>query len=468
MSTGSSTTPSTTPSFIAKKTRIEFHQWCLVRLPSEGIKLIEVRPQGIVKLGKFGTFAADQIVGFPFGQSFEILDDNNVRPIAGSLVDAVEDDKAVADDQEAEDDLTMTEKINYLKQLAVESSETNKNLVDIGNATQELTHEEIEALKKTVNGANVGEAIIDKLIKSHINFSHKTKQSQEKYLRRKQQKFLRRFTVDRLGASELLQHFLAKEPTKVLDMSEESLGMLLALGNIQPGGRYLVIDETGGVVVNALLERMRGHGEMLVVHENEHPSHSALRYSNYTEQVLKRMVKTINLLQFFEPQEETVEWNDLPEEEIKEMKSGKRQHYYRRKDNAKVINEAIDNATRGNFDALIIASTLYTPTLVKKMIPSLAGSRPVVVYSQFKEPLLDTQVESMNNLELLAPTIYETRCRPYQTIQGRLHPLMTMKGGGGYLFSALKVFPIENGVQAVGRGIKKRKLEESNDNSMVE
>lgn len=423
-------------SFIPLKTRVEYHQWCLVRLPSEGIKLIEIRPQGIVKLGKFGTFAVDQIVGAPFGQSFEILDDNRIKAISGALM---------ADDNN-DDDSNEDEK---------NSSETNRNLMDEGTA-QNLTHEQIEELKKSSEGSQ----IIDQLVKSHANFAQKTKHSQEKYLRRKQQKFLRRFTVDRLGPSELLQYYLERDPSKVLDMSEESLGLMLSLANIQPGGRYLVIDETGGVVVNALLDRMRGTGELLVLHENEHPNHSALRYSNYETKVLSKMVKTINMLQFFEPEEERVPWTDLPEEEIAELKSGKRQHYFRRKDNAKEINEAINNAVRGQFDGLVIASTLYTPTLVRKVTSSLAGSRPIVVYSQFKEPLVETQVESMLNLNFLAPTLHETRCRPYQTIQGRLHPMMTMKGGGGYLFSALRVLPIENGVQAVGRGLKKRRLEE--------
>lgn len=436
--------------FIKRQTTVQYHQFCLIRLPSEGIKIVEIRPQGIVKLGKFGTFAVDQIVGFPYGQSFEILDDNNVRPIQGSLVE-LEDD---------EQDDSLKEKIQYLKQLDVESSETNRDLVDIGNATQELTQEEIETLKKTSNGANIGEAIIDKLIKSHVNFSQKTKHSQEKYLRRKQQKFLRRFTVDLLGPSQLLQYFLEKDPTKVLDMSEESMGLLLSLANVQPGGRYLVVDETGGVIVNALLDRMRGSGELLVVHENEHPNHSALKYSNFEPSVIDRMVKTINLLQFFEPEDERVQWNDLSQQEIEEMKSSKKAHYYRRRDNAIQINDAIDNAVKGDFDALIIVSTLYTPTLVKKMIAKVGGSRPIVVYSQYKEPLVETQVESMQNLELLAPTLHETRCRPYQTIIGRLHPLMTMKGGGGYLFHAIRVFPLQEGVQAVGRGIKKRKIDD--------
>lgn len=451
---------------------MDYHQHCLIRLPSEGTKLIEIRPNGIVKLGKFGTFSVDQIVGYPYGQSFEILDGINVRPIEGSLVDnapdATETEGAVTEVEEEETSReatpqfkSLSEKIDYLKKLDVKSSETNRNLVDIGSSTQELTQEEIETLKVTASGAAVGEAIIDKLIKSHVNFGHKTKHSQQKYLRRKQQKFLRRFTVDYLGAEQLLQYYLEKDASRVLDMSDESLALLLSLSNVQPGGRYLVVDETGGVVVSAMLERMRGSGEILVVHENEHVNHSALSYSNFSQDVLKRMVKTINFLQFFEPETERVNFEELTEAELKDLKSNKKAHYYRRKQNAKDTNEAIDNALRGEFDGLIMATTLYIPTLLTKLEQYVAGSRPIVVYSQFKEVLVETQVQAMNDHNLLAPTLHESRCRPYQTILGRLHPLMSMKGGGGFLFSALRVLPLKEGVQAVGRGLsKKRKAEE--------
>ncbi|ODQ59181.1 hypothetical protein WICANDRAFT_84813 [Wickerhamomyces anomalus NRRL Y-366-8] len=434
--------------FIQRPTVIQFGLHCLIRLPSNGLKIAEIKEGSSVNLGKFGVFDLEGIVGYPFGQTFEVLDGRKVRPVRSTTYES-ENATPVPE--------TLSEKIDYLKRLDIKSSETNRELVDIGNATQGLSMEEIETLKKTSKGANVGEAIIDKLIKSHVNFNMKTKHSQEKYLKRKQQKFLRRFTVEYLGSSQLLQYYLEKDSSKVLDMSEETLGLLLSLGNIQSGGRYLVIDETGGVVVSGLLERMRGSGEVVLVHENEHANLSALEHSNIPQNVQHKMIKTLNLLQFFEPETEKVEWNDLSEEELKEMKSNKKAHYHRRRQNAIDTNAAIENATRGKFDGLIVASTLFPPTLLDRLVEKVGGSRPMVVYSQFKELLVDTQLGFMNDLRILAPTIHESKARPYQTIPGRLHPMMSMRGGGGYLLSALRVFPIEQGVTAVGRGLSKKK-----------
>lgn len=458
-------TESKDTTFVERPTIIQYGLNCLIRLPSTGLKIAKVQQGGTVNLGKFGTFELDGIVGYPFGQTFEVLDDRKVRPVKSTTYGSDSSKAAEETEETAEPESenstpvpeTLSEKIDYLKKLDVKSSETNRDLVDIGSSTQSLTMEEIETLKKTSKGANTGEAIIDKLIKSHVNFNLKTKHSQEKYLKRKQQKFLRRFTVEYLGSSQILQYYLEKDASKVLDMSEESLGLLLTLGNIQSGGRYLVFDETGGVVVSALLERMRGTGEIVLVHENEHPNLSALEHSNCPQEVQHRMIQSLNLLQFFEPETERAEWNDLPEEELKQMKSNKKAHYHRRKQNAININSAIDNATRGKFDGLIVATTLYSPTLLNKIVEKLGGSRPLIVYSQFKEPLIETQIGFMNDLRILAPTIHESKARPYQTIPGRLHPMMTMRGGGGYLLSALRVFPIEEGVTAVGRGLSKKR-----------
>lgn len=458
---------STESTFIQRPTVIQFGLHCLIRLPSNGLKIAEIKEGSSVNLGKFGVFDLEGIVGYPFGQTFEVLDGRKVRPVRSTTYgnvdtsEPVEEAEETPEPEESENATpvpeTLSEKIDYLKRLDIKSSETNRELVDIGNATQGLSMEEIETLKKTSKGANVGEAIIDNLIKSHVNFNMKTKHSQEKYLKRKQQKFLRRFTVEYLGSSQLLQYYLEKDSSKVLDMSEETLGLLLSLGNIQSGGRYLVIDETGGVVVSGLLERMRGSGEIVLVHENEHANLSALEHSNIPQNVQHKMIKTLNLLQFFEPETEKVEWNDLSEEELKEMKSNKKAHYHRRRQNAIDTNAAIENATRGKFDGLIVASTLFPPTLLNRLVEKVGGSRPMVVYSQFKELLVDTQLGFMNDLRILAPTIHESKARPYQTIPGRLHPMMSMRGGGGYLLSALRVFPIEQGVTAVGRGLSKKK-----------
>ena len=98
--------------------------------------------------------------------------------------------------------------------------------------------------------------IIEKMIAGHEGFDKKTIFSQQKYLKRKQQKFLRRFTVDYLGGSELLQYYIEKDLNRVLDLSVETLGLMLTYSNVRPGGKYLIIDETGGVLTYAMMERM--------------------------------------------------------------------------------------------------------------------------------------------------------------------------------------------------------------------
>jgi tRNA (adenine-N(1)-)-methyltransferase non-catalytic subunit len=38
----------------------------------------------------------------------------------------------------------------------------------------------------------------------------------------------------------------------------DTLSQLLNLGNIRPGGRYILVDDASGIVVSAMLERMGG------------------------------------------------------------------------------------------------------------------------------------------------------------------------------------------------------------------
>ena len=103
----------------------------------------------------------------------------------------------------------------------------------------------------------------------HANIHQKTAYSLSKYALRKRSKFLKRFTVLPIDVSSLLDHLMgAKEPAKVMEMQQEGLGLMLALGNvrycpdividgeIRRGGRWLVVDETGGLLVAAVAERL--------------------------------------------------------------------------------------------------------------------------------------------------------------------------------------------------------------------
>ncbi|AAS51665.1 ADL255Cp [Eremothecium gossypii ATCC 10895] len=431
--------------------QLVLNQHILVRLPSDNLKIVELKPNGVISLGKFGACHVNDIIGYPLGTTFEIwYEGDETEVVRGSTV-VIGKVRVLENRAEAQvGSEGATPQPAELTQ--VESSKTNMELLDLGHKVQKLDHKEIERMKQDVTA---GDSIISMMIQSHETFHKKTIHSQEKYLKRKKQKFAKFFTAEYLGSSGLLRYLIEKgDMQRIMDLSEESLGMALNLANIRSNGTYLCMDETGGLIVYAMLERMfGGHeaqhgGTIVVVHENEHPNLDLLKFSNYSEEFIGKHVKTVSLLQYFEPptvEEVEASFTPLDDAQLREMKSNKKGAYYRRLKRYNSDLEVIRLASQITYDALIVASTLQLSTLVPRLAGKVHGSRPIVCYSQFRETLLELSHTLYDSLHFLAPTLLETRCRPYQTVRGKLHPLMTMRGGGGYLLWCHKVIPADNG-----------------------
>lgn len=437
-----------------------FNQHVVITLPSDKSKIVELRPNSSISLGKFGAFYVNDVVGFPFGTKFEIYYDEETKSKNESVpetpkeknrtpigkIRVIEHFTANVDENDEFESREASVSLENLK-----SSETNKDLINIGNDIQKLSTHEIEELKKQSSSTS---EIISKIIESHGSFDKKTVHSQKKYLNRKRQKFAKEFTIEYLSSSALLHYLIEKgDIQRVMDMSEESIGMLLNLANIRSNGTYLCMDETGGLLVYFLLERMFGghenwdenNGKIIVIHENEHPNLDLLKFSNYAEKFITQHVITISLIDFFEPptmDEINDRFTPLSKEEVYELKSNKKNTYYRKLKWYSTQLEILRYVKEVEYDALVVATTLYLPSLIPKLSQRVHGSRPIVCYSQFKEILLELSHTLYDDLNFLAPTILETRCRPFQTIRGKLHPKMTMRGGGGYLMWCHKVIPV--------------------------
>lgn len=416
---------------------ISADQYALIRLPSEGMKMVKLKQRGVVLLGKYGSFQMANILGYPWGLSFEVLEDHQVKQIQSI-------------DEEIE--LTREDLTQYF-------AENNQNIIDVGATVQGLSLQEITELKKLGPSSQIGQQIIEKMIASHDGFDKKTVFLQQKYLKRKQQKYLRRFTVEFVGPNELLDYYQDKDMMRLLDMSMETLGLILSYANVQPGGKYLILDDTTGVLTYAIAERMRGQGEILLIHENEYPNLSALNYADYSLEYRRTFLRTLNWLQVVEP--EPVPWRDYTEEEMEECRGLKRSQYYRRKQRVADTNYALEMMAKGEFDAVITATTVYLPSIMPYLIDKAGGSLSIVLYNQHKELLMTVQNLLTVDKRVLAPTLFETRVVPFQTVPGKMHPVMTMKGFGGYILWGTKVIPNEDSIVAVGRGLtKKRKKEE--------
>ena len=230
-----------------------------------------------ISIGKYGTFQADDLIGQPFYQTYEILDRSDADPkTALRVVPATElyaPIKAAARADSGEpsaaaatpEDGVEYEVLNPEGQIVMR---TNQHTVD-DTTRQRLSMAEIEALKRVdVDG---GRDVVAQILANHSAIDQKTEFSLAKYTLRKTKKFLKRFTVLPLDVP-LLTNWMVndKDPTRVMEMREEALALVCSWANVHAGGferdaetgevvdenRWLVVDGTGGLVVAAMAERM--------------------------------------------------------------------------------------------------------------------------------------------------------------------------------------------------------------------
>lgn len=328
---------------------------------------------------------------------------------------------------------------------------TNKNIID-DPTVQKLTMVEIEALKQ--DEAGTSKDLIAKILQSHSTLDQKTAFSLAKYTLRKQRKYLKRFCVLPLDVVTLTDWMMnERDFAKVMEIRNEVLGLIGCWANVHsagvanpelpttPGsGRYLVVDDTGGLVVAALAERMgilhppgdavrsseethpmapepsadsdgakswRPHPEELamsatsntitVIHANSQPNLALLRYFGFDVNApspthpLYAHLKTLSWLQLLDPTSDPVyaEPETVPPEVLSGWKSGKRGTYYRKHRRWERTKSVIDSTRSGGFNGLIVASFSNPVSILHHAVPLLAGGAQVVVYAPHIEPLVE-------------------------------------------------------------------------------
>ena len=312
---------------------------------------------------------------------------------------------------------------------------TNRNIVDDAS-TQKMTMDEIEALKQGTTGA--GRDIISKLLASHSALDQKTAFSRAKYMVRKRKKYLKRFTVLPLDVSLLTNWMVEqkKDAGRVMELRDEMLGLIGCWGNVhfsegERSGRWLVVDDTGGLVIAAMAERMgilykeeRGDAEdedeekekeaptkrrripamsststtLTAIHPNIQPNLTMLKYFNFDindpdeSHPLHTHLKTLSWLQLLNPEHDSMyarKPEAVDDAMLASWKPSKRGAYYRKHRRYERVRSVVDETRAGNFDGLIVASQMDPASILRHTVPLLAGSAPVVVYSPFIEPLVN-------------------------------------------------------------------------------
>ncbi|KAK0841371.1 hypothetical protein LTS02_016869, partial [Friedmanniomyces endolithicus] len=225
----------------------------------------------IIDIGRLGAFNAELLLGRPYYYTYQLLEKNegeaSSRP---RIVPPSELNAEVAgtnDGVETPEDIEETIPVEEGGGILAEPK--NNRLTVDSTSRQTLTQREIEDLKES----SAGQEVIAKILAHHAALDEKTVFSKAKYMVRKRSKYLKRFTVLPMEVGSLIEYLLEKEPGRIMEMREETVGLVGAWSNVhwsggeeaerdgsgEEGGgvRWLVVDETGGLVVAALAERMR-------------------------------------------------------------------------------------------------------------------------------------------------------------------------------------------------------------------
>ncbi|RMY47221.1 hypothetical protein D0863_15682 [Hortaea werneckii] len=273
---------------------IKPNAWLFLRLPNEMVKCIEVKPNQIIDVGKIGSFPSNFLLGRPYYYTYEIQEKrpdevySRLRIVPPSELNAEIVAEESTPNESRGDPATPASGNNDLPAsydlLTDDAAATKTNRLTVDDASrQALSQPEIEELKKTAQGKEV----IEKILAGHAGLDEKTIWSKAKYMLRKRNKYLKRFTVLPMDIGNLIDHILEKEPARILEMREETLGLMMAWSNAHTevaqevdrskdgkkvgGGRWLVVDETGGLVVAAMAERMN------LLHKPEDEENSKLQ-----------------------------------------------------------------------------------------------------------------------------------------------------------------------------------------------
>lgn len=96
---------------------------------------------------------------------------------------------------------------------------------------------------------------------------------------------MKTFTPVRPTINTIVDYFFSKNPDKIKHLRVDTLSQLLCLANVHANNKMLVVDDTQGLIVASVLERMGGHGQIVAVHEGDYHNYDILRYMNFSQEI---------------------------------------------------------------------------------------------------------------------------------------------------------------------------------------
>lgn len=436
----------------------------ILKMPSGRTKAAEIMPGKQVSLGKFGSFKADDLIGMPYGFTYEIQPDTaSTTPVQngkGAKKDAVSTGGSLK--------LVINRTLGDIETEAsetVETTATNEHINDDGSA-QKLSYIDIQALK---NKGISGREIIEQQLASSESFANRTVYSQAKYVARKEQKHLKLFTPLQPDFGNVCDFWFEKAPEKIRWIRKDALSQVLSFGSVRPGGRYLVVDGISGLLVGSVLERLGGDGTVVAINDAESPpSFDILPYFNLPTQVTKPVLKVLNWAATEPDYAPVFSTQDISEAVLTPVSGSSRSAKDKSRDrkrqaNFREVDRVRSEFFAGDFDAVLIACHYDPMSILRRLKSHLGGSASVVVHSPYLQPLVEAHAKLRGDEEFINISVTEPWLRKYQVLPGRTHPEMTTSSTAGFILHALRVFGEAQALQMRKEYLESLKEEEEND-----
>ncbi|XP_077443277.1 tRNA (adenine(58)-N(1))-methyltransferase non-catalytic subunit TRM6 [Stigmatopora argus] len=408
-------------------------------------KALQILPKKKIGFEK-QWFFLDNAIGHHYSTAFEILPGGKLQPAKPKEVQSADSDTK-------------------------EAGTDNRNIVDDGKS-QKLTRDDIETLKE--QGLK-GQEIIQQLIDNSSTFRDKTEYAQDKYIKKKKKKYENTVTILKPTCRILALMYHGREPAKICHLRFDTLAQMLTLANIHAGSKVLVFESCAGLVLGAVMERMGGYGSVIQMYPGGAPVRAGVENFGFPARFHDTLhdfpIWRVNALlagtldtgvkepaaEATPPEEHTDgKHRDAPEASTHaetnasgdRRMDGERERDKQAKAELKRVKQeekrkklaAVAAMLEGrNADGLVIASRFHPCPVLMGLLKFLSPSRPFVVFSQFKEPLVECFTKLKEQGSAVNIRLSDSWLRHYQVLPNRTHPKLLMSGGGGYLLSGITV-----------------------------
>ncbi|CAH8488560.1 unnamed protein product [Heterobilharzia americana] len=343
-------------------------------------------------------FSLKNSIGLPFGSTFLVSGDQIQPTTYKSLMIADAKNSSSLDDENKSDENELKDNRN------IKGSQDN----------QKLTGSCIEQLR--LSGIS-GQDILDQIVEGSTTFEQKTTFSQQKYLKKKKNRHLSLFSIEKPNARIIFETYGSLRPEKCLGLRFDTVCRILSYANIHAGSTVLLCETCGGLITTAVLERIgidEPEGLVIQFYHGSSPPKSEivpLSGSIYTKRVYPvRLLDVMPILLYKASQHDNNDSNsgskcttgedsesltkirkvdeDLSPVEQEQSENQKISKKHNTNESYLTSFSYIFGSDRPSADCLVIVTRYHPVDLTLCLLQFLLIGRPFVVYSHIFSRLL--------------------------------------------------------------------------------